>query len=186
MEAYPLYWPQNFNRNKIPVSSKFKTTLPSALKNVRNSLNAFSNDSGFKIEGMVISSNVSLGNEKPKDCGVAVWFVWDKKQLCIAVDKYTKVEDNLQAIYHIIEARRTELRHGGLNIVRQTFTGFKALPPAKEKWHEVLGVNEDAVEKDVRDAYRTLAKKHHPDVGGNTSDWERITKAYEAFKTTQL
>ena len=48
--------------------------------------------------------------------------------MCIPVDRYNSVEANLQAIHHIIEARRVELRHGTLALVRASFTGFKALP----------------------------------------------------------
>jgi hypothetical protein len=67
----------------------------------------------------------------PADPGVAVWFTWDGMQVCIAVDRYQKVASNLQAIHHIIEARRVELRHGTLALVRASFTA-KALEIADE------------------------------------------------------
>ncbi|MGT2467400.1 J domain-containing protein [Mesorhizobium atlanticum] len=111
-------------RTTNKVASKFKTALSTALKNVNSSLTLFAGDSGKRVENVVISSNVTLGVERPADPGVAVWFVWDGMQVCIAVDRYPKVQDNLQAIHHIVEARRTEMRHGGLHIVRATFRGF--------------------------------------------------------------
>jgi molecular chaperone DnaJ len=34
----------------------------------------------------------------------------------------------------------------------------------KRDYYEVLGISKDATEADVKKAYRTLAKKFHPDV----------------------
>ncbi|WP_353682518.1 J domain-containing protein [Mesorhizobium sp.] len=155
------------------MASKFKTGLSAALKNVRSSLGLFSSDSGKKVDDLVISSNVTLGVERPADPGVAVWFVWDGMQVCIAVDRYAKVEDNLQAIHHIVEARRTEMRHGGLHIVRATFRGFTALPaPAKKGWREVLGLvgEPKPTPEQIDHHYRIKAKAAHPDVIGGSHD----------------
>ncbi|MBN9073969.1 MAG: J domain-containing protein [Rhizobiales bacterium] len=180
--AFPLTWPATMPRTKTPVKSQFRTSLNGALNNVRDSLLSFSRDSDKKIDGLVISSNVTLGEQKPADPGVAVWFTWDGLSVCIAVDRYPKVEDNLQAIHHVIEARRTELRHGGLHIVRATFTGFAALPSpgGKKSWREVLlfgpdmlRPNRDMVEK----RYRELAKERHPDAGGSAEAMSELNAA---------
>lgn len=172
--AYPLTWPDNIPRNKQRVTSKFKTALTAALKNVRTSIQLFASDSGKKVDGIVISSNVTLGVDRPSDPGVAVWFQWDGMSVCIAVDRYPKVEDNLQAIHHIIEGRRTELRHGGLHIVRATFTGFQALPSPtpKRPWREVLGIitSGPVTAENIEAAYRRLSKERHPDVPGGSHD----------------
>src|SRR5512146_2624661 len=127
VNAYPLTWPPQFPRAKAREKGAFKTSLAGALGNVQDSLRRFAADSGKKLDQLVISSNVTLGVQRPDDPGVAVWFVWDGMQVCIAVDRYATVEGNLQAIHHIIEARRVELRHGTLALVRATFTGFLSL-----------------------------------------------------------
>ncbi|TDR34712.1 J domain-containing protein [Aquamicrobium defluvii] len=186
--AFPLTWPATMPRTKTAVKSQFRTSLNGALNNVRDSLFAFSRDSGKKIEGLVISSNVTLGEQKPADPGVAVWFTWDGLSVCIAVDRYPKVEDNLQAIHHVIEARRTELRHGGLHIVRATFTGFAALPSpdAKKSWREVLLFGSDMLRPNrdmVEKRYRELAKERHPDAGGSAEAMSELNAAKaEALK----
>lgn len=179
--AYPLTWPHGFARAKTRESGKFKATLAGALKNVQDSLRMFSSDSRKKLEDLIISSNVTLGAQRPGDPGVAVWFTWDGLSVCIAVDRYSTVEANLQAIHHILEARRIELRHGTLALVRATFTGFRALPsPPGEQWWTILGVKADVARQEIDAAYRALRSKHHPDKGGDPEQFQRVQRAYEA------
>ena len=176
--AYPLSWPRAFPRSKAREKGAFKTSLAGAIKNVNDSLQRFANDSDTDLENLVISSNVTLGIQRPDDPGVAIWFTWGKMGVCIAVDRYGTVEANLQAIHHIIEARRVELRHGTLALVRATFSGFLALPaPPGSNWWEVLGVQPDASADDIEAAYKRQASKHHPDKGGTAERMAEINRA---------
>lgn len=182
ISAYHLTWPTHFPRAKYREDGRFKTALPNAIKNVQGSLRNFASDSGRSLQNLVISSNVTLGADAPADPGVAVWFVWDTLQVCIPVDRYRSVASNLQAIHHIIEARRVELRHGTLALVRATFTGFIALPaPKGAHWTEVLSLPKDARREDVKAAYRRLASDAHPDKpGGNHERMAALNAAQEA------
>lgn len=183
---YPLAWPDHIERSKSREKGSFKTPLKTALGNVKTSVNLFARDSGKKLESLVISSNVTLGNEKPDDPGVAIWFTWDGMQLAIPVDRYASVEANLQAIYHVMEARRTELRHGTLALVRATFRGFLSLPAPsgkpKRAWWEVFGLSMNATKAEAISAFRDLAKKIHPDQGGNQEDMDELLKARDEAK----
>lgn len=165
-QAYPLSWPERVDRGRNKRASQFKTSLSGALKNVRDSLRRFAADSSKAISEIVISSNVSLGNDNPADAGVAVWFMWDGELRCFAVDIYPKVQDNLQAIHHVLEARRTEMRHAGIAMTRAAMAGFTAaLPPpgARPCW-DVLGLaREAATPASINEAYRELAQRRHPD-----------------------
>ncbi len=177
---YPLAWPENMPRSKARENGRFKTSLSAAMTNVSGSLQLFGKDSGKAVSNVVISSNVTLGVSRPADPGVAIWFVWDGLSVCIPVDRYSTVEANLQAIHHIIEARRVELRHGTLALVRATFTGFAALPaPGKRSWRAVLGVREgvkvSTTELDA--AYRAAARKAHPDAGGSNEAMAEVNAA---------
>jgi hypothetical protein len=176
--AYPLAWPAGFARSAKRESGRFKTTLAGALRNVQDSLRLFGQDSGKPISGVVMSSNVTLGSERPADPGVAVYFTWEGMQICIPVDRYDSVAANLQAIHHILEARRVELRHGTLALVRATFSGFKALP-APKSWRDVLEIDEAArvTADDVDRRYRDLAKQRHPDAGGNAAAMVELNQA---------
>ena len=52
-------------------------------------------------------------------------------------------------------------------------------------YYSILGVNRDASEKDIRQAYRRLARQHHPDVnpGDKTAEakFKAINEAYEVL-----
>lgn len=181
INAYPLSWPAGFPRTKTPEKGSFKTTLAGALTNVQDSLRRFATDSNKKLDGLVISSNVTLGVPRPADPAVSVWFTWDGMGVCVAVDRYLTVEANLQAIHHIIEARRVELRHGTLALVRASFTGFLALPaPAGKDWWVVLNVARSATPDQIRAAYRKLASDHHPDKGGSAEKMAELNAARDA------
>lgn len=181
-QAWPLAWPNHWPRTTKKIASQFRTSLPAALKNVNGSLALFAKDSNRKVSELLISSNVTLADQSPADSGVAVYFTWDDLPTCIAVDRYPKVEDNLQAIHHVLEAERVKLRHGGLNLVRAAFTGYAALPPptaraAAPRWWEVLGVSEGATLYEAEAAYKVLRSKHHPDHGGDRDQFDAVTKA---------
>lgn len=181
ISAYPLTWPPTIPRRKQQRErGAFKTSLAGALRNVEDSLRRFGNDSGQPIKDLVLSSNCTLGVEKPADPGVAAWFTWDGAQVCIPVDRYDSTASNLQAIHHIIEARRVELRHGTLALVRATFAGFKALPaPAGSDWRSVLGVGPDATLAEAKAAARKLAGAAHPDrKGGDDARMAAINLAW--------
>jgi hypothetical protein len=182
--AYPLAWPDNFPRSTRRETGQFKTALASALKNVETSLARFGKDSNKPVANIVLSSNCALGMSRPEDPGVAVWFTWDGLQVCIPVDRYTTPEANLQAIHHVLEARRTELRHGTLALVRATMTGFVALPaPGARPWWDVLGVDRDASVGAIEVSYRLRAKDLHPDHGGSHEAMADLNKArHQALK----
>jgi len=188
---YPLAWPEKIARSRATETGRFRQTLAGASKNVKDSLRLFSQDSGKKIEtnSIVVSSNAHLTNMRPTDAGVSVWFVWDGMQICIPVDRYSTVEANLQAIHLIIEARRTELRHGTLALVRASFAGWQMALPApgsvKRSWREVLGYSATAAlsETAIKSAYKTAAKKTHPDQGGSHDAMAEVNRAHdEAMK----
>ena len=114
-----------------------------------------------------------------------MWFTWDGEQRCIPVDRYDTPAANLQAIHHVLEARRTELRHGTLSLVRATFKGFiPALPaPGRRPWREVLGFNSGGrpiTAEMVETAYRGLAMERHPDRGGSHDAMAELTAARAA------
>ena len=51
----------------------------------------------------------------------------------------------------------------------------------KKDYYEVLGVNKDASEADIKMAFRRLAKKYHPDVNKEPDAEEKFKEIQEAY-----
>merc|ERR1712159_885455 len=46
------------------------------------------------------------------------------------------------------------------------------------KYYDILGVDKDASESEIKKAYRKLAMKHHPDKGGDPDKFKEMTQAH--------
>ena len=51
----------------------------------------------------------------------------------------------------------------------------------KRDYYEILGVSRDANEKEIKSAFRNLAKKYHPDVSKEPNAAEKFKEAQEAY-----
>lgn len=173
-QAYPLSWPVGWPKTE-PLRRErgaFKTSLYGALENLRKEVRLLGG------KELVLSSNVTLGHERPKDPGVVAYFQWSDLAVAIPCDRWSLVEHNVQAIALTVEAMRGMERWGAKHMIRAMFTGFKALPSSERPWHEVLGLSADCTPEQVASRYRELAKQHHPDAGGSHEEFIRIQQAY--------
>lgn len=144
----------------------------------------------------VLSTNVKLRVDgvpyskqaQPDDTGAAVYFELKGKPVSLACDKWNRVEDNIWAIVKHIESIRGQDRWG-VGSVEQAFRGYMALPAPGQtsgiQWWSVLGVPINASADQVKDAYRILVAKHHPDKGGDVELFHRVQQAWEMFQMTQ-
>jgi len=53
-----------------------------------------------------------------------------------------------------------------------------------KNFYDTLGVAENASEKDIKEAFKSLAKKYHPDRGGDEKKFKEINEAYDTLKNT--
>jgi hypothetical protein len=184
--GFPLCWPDGRPRT-LPYQRKharFKTSFARARDSLIREIKMLGGDD------MIFSSDIPRRNDgmpyadaKPKsgDPGIACYFKRDGKQLCFACDCYLTVDDNLHAISLTIEALRGIARWGTGDMMEAAFRGFTALPERAggSNWWDTLGVPVNASIDQARDAYRILAKKHHPDTGGDAELFRRISEAWQ-------
>jgi molecular chaperone DnaJ len=52
---------------------------------------------------------------------------------------------------------------------------------AKRDYYDVLGINKNATQDEIKKAYRTLAKKYHPDVSKEPNAAEKFKEVQEAY-----
>lgn len=196
IDAYPLQWPLGWKKTDgwSRRTSKFadksfavaRDLLMAELKRFRAFDVILSTNIPLRLDGLPYS-----GYRQPTDTGVAVYFklhgAWKDgkrhpdKPMVFACDKWRKIEENIYAIYKTIEALRGVERWGSSDLMERSFTGFAALPPPPSKeWWDILGVARLADKDYIKDVYRALAKKHHPDVpGGSAEKMSEINRAYE-------
>jgi hypothetical protein len=190
--AFPLQWPAGRER-RAPYRREvaaFDTGMAAARDG------AFNQVALLGARSVVLSSNVPLRQDgkpyasfpKIDDPAVALYFTYQGKEMCFACDRWTRVEDNIQAIRKTIEALRGIARWGTGDMLQAAFTGFAALPAPivagmSKPWHEVLGVSSTATRADIDAAYKRLASQNHPDKGGSTAAMTAINQARdEALK----
>jgi molecular chaperone DnaJ len=54
-----------------------------------------------------------------------------------------------------------------------------------QNYYDVLGIKKDASADEVKKAFRRLARKHHPDAGGDEEKFKQINEAYEVLSDTE-
>ncbi len=55
----------------------------------------------------------------------------------------------------------------------------------KGNFYDALGVKKDASADEIKKAFRRLARKHHPDAGGDEEKFKDINEAYEVLSDTE-
>lgn len=193
IDVFPLAWPLGYPRHEgNKITSRFKATVDNARKGVFREIKL------LKGKDVIISTNIPLRRDgnfyaslKPvsDDLGVAVYFTFKNEQKVVCCDAYKTIVENIRAIEKSINAIRGLENWKCSDILNQAFSGFKALPEniMRNCW-SILGIQKTADLTAVRNAYTTLAKKHHPDVaGGNHEKFIEIKKAYmQAAKETTI
>ncbi len=54
-----------------------------------------------------------------------------------------------------------------------------------KNYYDVLGVNEQSTSAEINKAFKDLAKKHHPDRGGDEGKFKEINEAHDTLKDSQ-
>ncbi len=197
-QAYPLSWPEGWPRTKFRRPSPF--TRSNAYSARRHSMQESCDMLEAELNRLgarkaVLSTNVQRrvdglpysGRAQPQDPGAAVYFELKAKPVSLACDRWDRVEDNVWAIAKHIEALRGQQRWG-VGSIEQAFRGYTALPAPGETygaaWWNTLGVPINSTPDQVKQAYRILVRKHHPDAGGDSELFHRVQRAWDEFERT--
>lgn len=193
-EAYPLQWPAGRPRTESwrRERAKFDVTFARARDNIVAEVSRLAGR--YPDPQIVISTNIALRRDglplasqrQPDDPGVAVYFLYKKRQMSFACDRWQKIDHNMQAISKTIEALRGIARWGTGDMLEAAFTGFTALPPpaaaapgqGRLHWRDVFGTGVQTREQ-LQDVFRRMASAFHPDRGGDPTKMAELTRARE-------
>lgn len=189
MEAFPLHWPVGYKRTNRRYPSQFKQTMEQAQQHLRAEVKRIGG------KNLIVSSNIPVRNDgsmyavymskKIEDPGVAVYFDYKGKQVAMCCDQYERVWENIYALGKGIESLRAMNRWGVSDFLDRAFTGFTALPESIitnfETPEQILGIQPDASQEEIKAAYLKKAKETHPDAGGSTEAFQKVSWAYQSF-----
>src|SRR6056297_1527414 len=54
-----------------------------------------------------------------------------------------------------------------------------------KNYYDILGVDKDASQKEIKKAYRKLAHEHHPDKGGDEEKFKEVNEAYQVLSDSK-
>lgn len=203
-QRYPLSWPTGWARATHRSHAKFSKRE----KVYRDGTHVWSNQKSLQIgdglerltgelrrlgaQAIVISSNLKLRQDGLPhasqaamlgDPGIAVYFKLKGKPRVLACDKWFSAAENMAAIAGHIEAIRAVDRYG-VGTLDQAFAGYQALPAQAASWFTVLEFAEPPTNWDVIEArFKSLARVHHPDRGGNSETMAKINAAYDTARS---
>ncbi|MDY6867007.1 MAG: DnaJ domain-containing protein [Chloroflexota bacterium] len=159
-----------------------KSTITRDLVNLMKKLNATS---------LKIAEHDLLGDDQ----SAKIIFDRDGTRYVSACNTYEHHLDNLRAAYWAIEYIYRAFEVYGVEtesekadeLIRGLFGSLEApldpnilmLGDGSSQWFDVLGVKSDASPAAIINAYKALAKVHHPDHGGHKEDFIKLKKAYE-------
>ena len=198
---YPLDWPANKPRTPSwdQKAGRFLKknnshynrgiTLRESIARVSSELRAFGtidlDDCGLRTMLQTRNDGQFRANQgNPADVGAVLMFRHQGRESIIAIDVYTKVEQNIAAIASSLSSLRTLERHDS-TILDAALSGFHALPSpiATPHWRAVLAVPDGEVTlEQVKRQYRVMMSRAHPDKGGHQNTAAAVSRAYDDAK----
>ncbi|MFC7226289.1 J domain-containing protein [Salinirubellus salinus] len=187
-----LDWPEGFERtpdgDRRSYPHGFRVDMRRAFRNIKTQLERMDVDD-FRVESGTdhLQDRPWLpyknAPNQPADPGVVVRWTVDGESFAAPCDRWNNVRDNAQAIAKYLDAKRALDRYGVSTISSEFATqalpsgedALEAEPPA----HIVLGVDPDAGEREVIEAFRERAKETHADTGGSSEEFKRVKRARE-------
>jgi hypothetical protein len=185
--AYPLKWPKGWPKTEPgkKEDGRFNQSLATALNNLKTEV--------VRLGGknLVLSSNYTLGADRPAESGVVAYFQLDQASIAVPCDRWKLVEHNIRAIALTIEAMRGMERWGAKHMISAMFSGFKALPEKGSGVdpYEIMGLKrgQEYTEKQITDAFREQSKVCHPDKpGGSNEKWLALRESHDLIMQNVL
>jgi hypothetical protein len=112
----------------------------------------------------------------------SVVFLMRGARINVRIDAWEDFGTNLRCCYLNIRDMRLAEARGSLSSLRESLMALPAGKTERDSW-EIMQLQRGAPSEMVDAAYRTLAKKLHPDVqGGDAAAFRELDEAYKKLK----
>jgi len=183
-----LDWPPQFDRTAPEDRSrnnKYDVTLARAFADLETELERIGvDDYDYEFDAQQRKRDKRpYARANPDDPGFVLRWSMDGHPYAVACDRYTKLRDNVRTVgLYLHEKRKMEGRPvetGESEFANARLPPGEAMPPGGvcRPHHEVLGVDPDASEREIRSAYREKLKDAHPDQGGSEREFKAVKEA---------
>ncbi len=193
LTKFPLCWPVGWKRSAGWREGRFSSksgsgcARPLSIAEATRRLTDELTRMGVSEQNVVISTNLQLrldglpksGQPQPADPAVAVYWRKGKETKCMAIDLYSRVEQNLAAVAATLDAMRAIERHGGAAVMDRAFDGFAALPEKStaKTWMFVMNLAANSTPPVIEAKFKEMAMTRHPDRGGSNEEWQELQDA---------
>lgn len=116
--------------------------------------------------------------------GAKVSYVFNGKRYELTSTAQADITNNLAALELLVHGRVLGIERE-IETVEQAFASYKMLEDTDTNPYHVLGLQDGAEIDIVKAVYKRLALKLHPDTGGDTEEFKRITGAYETIQSRE-
>ncbi len=181
-----IEWPAGFDRtpaHEREPNNRFDTGLRPSIDDLAAELERVGVDDwrlSTAAQHQKQNPRYPYADSNPDDPGAVVRWTMDGEQYAAACDAYTRLRDNIRALYLYIKEKR-KMENRPVRTGASEFANAR-LPPGDEDAetivaggrvqqppHEVLGISPDAPEPVVKGAFRELVKEAHADQGANAA-----------------
>lgn len=169
VKGYELEEPNftnSFNRRAIKVQNSIFATL--------KQLNVDRDDAEVPIERIA---------QKKAKASVAFWF--EGRNLKYTYSQMPRFIDNLYVVDKILEIFVNQLfeKEITLDQFHREFSNDDKIDEKLAEARKTLGVHEEETDFElISKNYKSLAKKHHPDMGGYHEEFQKINAAHKIIK----
>lgn len=185
-----LDWPPGWERTpagRRTKGRKFQASLGQTTKQIEGEMKRMDVDDwrGSIANQHTKSNGLPLHNANPDDPGFVLQWSKDGDQFAVACDAYSRVRDNVRAVYLWIHETRLRsqrpVKTGDTEFAAARLPAGDDVVAAGPPPHEVLDISPDASRDEVLNAYKKRLKEVHPDQGGDPNAFKRVVQAKEAM-----
>lgn len=135
----------------------------------------------------VIEDDIDVPLQKvarAKGNAAASWY-FDNRYMYLSYKLSNKFVENLYVVSKVIEIEVNSLIKGEITVEEfiQHFYEDRDVEEKCKEAREILGVDKDCLDLElINKNYKELAKKHHPDTGGDTEMFKKINNAHKMLR----